>query len=115
MSEMPSCEEIVNELRDEALKYPHTGWLSDLARRDLTWDGQNEIIVIGAWYGSVDVGHLAAIVESLIDKKTQDLTTRLEQAEQQVARVQEVASGWATRDRQFREAILNALDGETNE
>lgn len=75
-------EAIINELRDEALKDPHTGWLSDLARRDLTWDGQDEIIVIGAWYGSVDVGHLAGIVESIISKHTEERAARLEQAEQ---------------------------------
>ena len=43
------------------------------------------------------------------------LIARLEQAEQQVARVREVAAGWATLDRQFRESILRALDGEPNE
>lgn len=40
------------------------------------------------------------------------LLARLEQAEQAVARAREVAAGWATNDRPFREALIRALDGD---
>lgn len=40
------------------------------------------------------------------------LLSRLEQAEQAVQRVREIAAGWATNDRPFREALLRALDGD---
>ena len=95
-------EAIINELRDGALKDPHTGWLSDLARRDLTWDGQDEIIFIGAWYGSVDVGHLAGIVESIISKHTEERTARLEQAEQHLDAALEANKRWAHRSSRER-------------
>lgn len=51
--------------------------------------------------------------EMILPEEFADLLTRLEQAEQAVARVREVAAGWATNDRPFREAILRALDGDT--
>lgn len=38
--------------------------------------------------------------------------SRVEQAEQAVERVREVAAGWATNDRPFREALIRALDGD---
>ncbi|QEP06155.1 hypothetical protein [Glutamicibacter sp. ZJUTW] len=82
MSEKFDRESIISELKYEALEDPETGWLSDLASRDLEWEERDEVIVFGEWEGSIDVGHLAGIVESIISKRTADLTTRLEQAEQ---------------------------------
>ncbi|MGO4297117.1 hypothetical protein [Glutamicibacter sp. MCAF14] len=46
-------------------------------------------------------------------ERAQEMKDRLEQAEQAVARAREVAAGWATNDRPFREALLRALDGDT--
>ncbi|MGO4297375.1 ead/Ea22-like family protein [Glutamicibacter sp. MCAF14] len=45
-------------------------------------------------------------------ERAQEMKDRLEQAEQAVGRVREVAAGWATNDRPFREALLRALDGD---
>lgn len=116
MSEKFDRESIISELKYEALDEPETGWLSDLARRDLVWEERDEIIAIGDdWFGSVDVGHLAGIVESIISKHTEELATRLEQAEQAVARVRE---GLPPFNRALEyavpaEDIYRALDGDT--
>ncbi len=44
--------------------------------------------------------------------RVMELGDQKRKAEQLVQRVREVASGWATLDRPFREAILRALDGD---
>lgn len=83
-------EAIIAELRREALSDPETGWLSDLARKGLDWSGNDEVIMLRHVDGSVDVGHLAEVVGHLIAEATKPLLSRLEQAEQAVARVREV-------------------------
>lgn len=97
MSEKLSLQGIVDELKREALDDPETGWLSDLASRDLEWEERDEVIVFGEWEGSIDVGHLAGIVESLIDKHTRELKSRLEQAEQDRDAALEANKRWAHR------------------
>lgn len=65
--------EIIEELRKEALDDPECGWLSGLAWRGLKWDEFNEEIDFSCTDGSVDVGHLAEIVEHLIAKATKEV------------------------------------------
>lgn len=75
-------ESIVGRLKREALKDPETGWLSDLARRGLAWEEREEVIVIGKdWFGSVDIGHLAGIVEIIAERHAKELAEKLAQSE----------------------------------
>ena len=74
-------EKIIGRLKREALKDPETGWLSDLARRGLAWEERDEVIAIGEWFGSVDVGHLAGIVEIIAEQHTKELAEKLAQSE----------------------------------
>ena len=60
--------EIIKELCVTALDDPETGWLSDLASKGLEWDEFNEVIMMRDMGGSIDIGHLAEIVEILIEK-----------------------------------------------
>ena len=112
MTENLDREAIVKALKDEALH--ETGWLSDLHRQGLEWHDASEIIVIDDWFGSVDVGHLAEVVERLI-------AAAIEQAEQAVARVREVCTSPDSDltqpdfDGPAVEYVLRALDGEPNE
>lgn len=57
-------EEIVTNLRDEALDEPETGWLSDMGayNPDQSRDGQS--IEVGN--GSIDLSHLASIVQAFM-------------------------------------------------
>lgn len=54
---------IVDMLRKEALN-PH-GWLSDMHHYHLEFDAQGDRITFGD--GSIDLGHLASLIESMID------------------------------------------------
>lgn len=74
-------EAIVEQLKREALEDPETGWLSDLARRGLRWEERNEAIIIDAWYGSVDIGHLAEVVEAIAERHAKELAEKLAQSE----------------------------------
>lgn len=80
---MKDLDAIIEELKNEALDVTEEGWLSDLSSERLEWVEGAKAIVIGDWIGSIDVGHLSGIVESLISDATKDLATRLEQAEQE--------------------------------
>lgn len=55
---------IVETLRAEALDDRDTGWLSDLSRYDLRYDAKSRVISLSN-LGSIDLGHLAEIVERL--------------------------------------------------
>lgn len=66
MAKKVDREVIIERLKREALSDPHTGWLSDLARKGLDWSESDEVIMLRHVDGSVDVGHLAGIVEHLI-------------------------------------------------
>lgn len=59
------AKDVIKTLVDEALEDPETGWLSDLGGFDLEYDERNASIVLEGW-GSIDIGHLAGIVESMI-------------------------------------------------
>lgn len=69
-------EEIVARLKTEALDKADEGWISDLSHQVLEWDESNLAIAIGdsrrpwdtAGLGSIDIGHLARIVESILEE-----------------------------------------------
>lgn len=129
-------EKIIETLKGEALNGADTGWLSDLARRGLTWDDRGEIIVIGDWFGSVDIGHLAEVVERLAEQHAKELAENAEvskrqrlalevlaedrrlrstKAEAQIARVESLAhylEKLADGDKHYAGLIRSALDGE---
>jgi len=104
MSELKH-EFIVEALKREALGDPQTGWLSDLARRGLTWDERNQIIVIGDWFGSVDVGHLAEVVERLAEEHANNRVSRVESL---VQHLESLALG----DKHYARLIKIALYGD---
>lgn len=83
---------IIATLKREALTTPEEGWVSDLGSWDLEWSEFDEAIVLGYHEGSIDVGHLAGIVENLIETATKPFLRRAEAAEQTVERVRELAS-----------------------
>lgn len=85
MSENLDRAAIIATLKREALHDSEHGWLSDLHRRGLEWDDFNEAIMIQRGDGSVDVGHLAEVVEHLIETATKPLVDRAEAAEQALA------------------------------
>ena len=59
--------DIVRVLVREALDDAETGWLSDMGKFDLAWDSSNQAIgVWGGGEGSIDVSHLASIVQAII-------------------------------------------------
>jgi len=59
-------EDIVEELRSQALDERDTGWLSDMGDFDLDFDHRNVVIEVNG-HGSIDLGHLAGIVLSLLE------------------------------------------------
>ena len=82
MSENLNYDQIVSVLRNGALDDPGHGWLSDLNSQGLKWSENDHVIWFDWSDGSVDVGHLAEIVEKLIDEETKTLLDRAEKAEQ---------------------------------
>jgi len=60
-------EDIVEELRAQALDERDTGWLSDMCGFDLEYDERDSIIDVDRGHGSIDLGHLAGIVLSLLE------------------------------------------------
>ena len=64
---MISHAEIVTVLRDEALDDPETGWLSDLGDHSPEWEESNQAIYVGSGGGgTIDLSHLASIVQSFM-------------------------------------------------
>lgn len=73
----PTRHDILTALVAEALDDPTTGWLSDIGvhSTDLEYDSSNQTIIIYSpehrnaldmgYQGSIDVGQLAGVVESL--------------------------------------------------
>ena len=57
-------DRILNILRKEALDDPETGWISDIARRRPQYDEAGQTITFDG--GSIDLGHLAAIIDDCI-------------------------------------------------
>ncbi|GAA0200294.1 hypothetical protein [Glutamicibacter creatinolyticus] len=82
MTENLDRVEIIATLKREALTTPEEGWVSDLGSWDLEWSEFDEAIVLGHHEGSIDVGHLAGIVEKLVATATKPLNDRVEAAEQ---------------------------------
>lgn len=97
--------QIVETLKGEALNEADTGWLSDLARRGLTWNDRGEIIVIGDWFGSVDIGHLAEVVERMVSEHA---NARIARVESLVRYLEKLADG----DKHYARLIKRALDGD---
>ena len=62
-------EEIMTRLRDEALDDRETGWLSDMGAYSLEAPERSpDVIEVDYGNGSIDLSHLASIVESLIEE-----------------------------------------------
>lgn len=60
---MKTHDEIVALLVSEALDERDTGWLSDMGGYRLEYDDANAAIRVGN--GSIDVGHLASIIQEI--------------------------------------------------
>ena len=59
-------EVIVEKLKEESLGDRETGWMSDMGVYNLEWDSYNQSISVDGYSGSIDIGHLASIVEDLV-------------------------------------------------
>lgn len=60
-----SRDEIITVLRDEAINDPEVGWLSDMGSFD-TFEMPDAIEVSGGGTGSIDLAHLASIVQGFM-------------------------------------------------
>ncbi len=66
-------EDIIEELSSEALGDRQTGWLSDMGQFELHDTPYDRAIeVMGAGNGSIDLSHLASIVEHFMGKAWQE-------------------------------------------
>lgn len=68
----PTLDEIIEVLAREALDMPAEGWLSNLSQQRLEFDPYSQEIEVG-WNGEgIDIGHLAGIVDSMIQDAVKD-------------------------------------------
>lgn len=60
-------EEIIDTLKTTALEEPEAGWLSGLSSSQLAYSYFDDAILInGGDDGAIDLGHLADIIEGMI-------------------------------------------------
>ena len=60
-------EEIIEELKNTALENPEEGWLSGLSSSQLEYSYFDDAILINRGDdGAIDLGHLADIIEGMI-------------------------------------------------
>ena len=68
----PTLDEIIEVLVREALDMPAEGWLSNLSQQRPHFDPYSQEIEVG-WNGEgIDIGHLAGIVDSMIQDAVKD-------------------------------------------
>ena len=68
---VPTKDQILAELTRTAMEDPDTGWLSNLAAAGLEYDEADESIAVGH-EGTIDVGHIAGVIEHLQDNPVPD-------------------------------------------
>ena len=68
----PTLDEIIEVLAREALDTPSEGWLLDLTQQHLEYDPWSQEITVGWDRVGIDIGHLAGIVDSMIQDAVKD-------------------------------------------